>query len=118
MKYAPEEVQAYLDAVTDERKTLFTLLHDTITEMYPTAVKRIAYQILEFRVPTGKVFLGYRKDGVSLYTGHIQRISEFRLSHPSIKTGKGCLNFTLKTDIPWDDVKALIRYAMEYMAET
>ena len=41
----------------------------------------------------GWVGLGYRKDGVSLYTCGVPALAEYTALHPQIKSGKGCLRF-------------------------
>ena len=111
MKFKPEDIQLYIDQVTDDRKTLLLQFRDRIMRLYPDAVPRISYQIWMFKRKTGWTAVGYRRDGVTLYTGHPRIILEFHASHPEIKTGTGCINF--KKDVPWEDVDGIIQYAME-----
>ena len=106
------EAEDYADVVSDERRQLFDRLQRIILAMYPNAELKVSYGILKHQIESGHVWLGYRKDGVSLYTGHPPLIAEFRAKHPGIKTGKGCLNFRLTDRIPLTDVRRLIRQAM------
>lgn len=106
------EVQTYIDAVEDERRSLLLNFQAIILRLCPEAAIKISYQIPSYKVPTGWVFLGYWKQGVSIYTGYSQGLADFRAKHPRIKTGKGSVNFRLKDEIPWQDVETLIADAL------
>ena len=96
-----------------EHKDLFEKLHKLIMEMYPTADNKVSYGILMYKIAKGWVALGYWKEGVSIYTMLPPLIKEFKLKHPTIKTGKGCINFRLTDNIPVSDIKRVIKGAVE-----
>ena len=56
--------------------------------------------------------MGYRKDGVTLYTNG-SHMDGFKKNHPDMKTSKGSLLFKPGDEIPVDDLKKLIKNAME-----
>ena len=116
MKYQPEEVERYLAELSPEKKALVERLQSVIMSLYPRIRPRIAYQILIYRLPTGWVGLGPRKDGVTLYTEQAEAVAAFRAKHPQLKTGKGCLRFRLTDELPWPELEALIKFALEAKA--
>lgn len=59
------------------------------------------------------MYLGLWKEGVSLHAVRKELIAEFRRRHPSIKTGKGSLNFRLTDEFPEAAVREVIRGAFE-----
>ncbi|MCF7920408.1 MAG: DUF1801 domain-containing protein [Candidatus Cloacimonetes bacterium] len=110
------EFQSYIDSREEEFRNRIMSFHDIIMEMYPGCDQKIWFNILSYRMEkgwTGWVGLGYWKEGVTLYTGAIPLITVFRQKHPGIKTGKGCINFKIKDAIPWQEVRQVIRFAME-----
>jgi uncharacterized protein YdhG (YjbR/CyaY superfamily) len=102
------EVQNYIVQVTDERRLLFLKLQSLIYNLYPNAVASISYGIVKYSLPSGWGFLGYWKEGVSLYTGYIKALPDFVSKHPQIKTGKGSIKLKLTDEIPWEDIIAIM----------
>ncbi|MBN2828933.1 MAG: DUF1801 domain-containing protein [Candidatus Cloacimonetes bacterium] len=107
-------VQEYIDKVEDNRKELFYKLQDLILRLFPESERRISYQVVVYQIPTGNVWLGYWKHGVSLYTGFISKIAEFKEKYPDIKTGKGCLNLKMTDEIPWQEIEDLVSFVMTH----
>lgn len=102
----------YMNAVVDERKELFEKLNSIVSDLYPDAEVLVWYRLLTYRIKPGWVALGYRKDGVTLYTECKDAIEEYRSSQPNAKTGKGCINFKLGDKIPITALKKVIKRAM------
>jgi uncharacterized protein YdhG (YjbR/CyaY superfamily) len=107
------EVRAFIEKVNDDRKPFLKELHSLILSLYPDARDSITYGIPKLATETGNVWIGYWKGGVSLYTGLPSVIAEFKKKHPSIKVGRGCINFKTGEKIPFADVKKIIKIAME-----
>jgi uncharacterized protein YdhG (YjbR/CyaY superfamily) len=103
------EVKEYITQVTDERRMLFLKLQSLIYNLYPKAESLISYKIVKYVLPSGWVFLGYWKQGVSLYTGYIKELPVFAAKHSHIKTGKGSIKLTLTDEIPWEDIIVIIK---------
>ena len=103
-------VQAYFDAIPETHRPLFDRLHSLILELYPDARVVISYGIPTYRVGRRRVYLGLWKEGVSL---HAVSVEAFRQRHPSIKTGKGSLNFRLTDELPEADIRDVIQRAMD-----
>jgi hypothetical protein len=102
--------QRYLDAIPDGHKPLFNYLQSLILELYPGAEIVLSYQIPTYKVGRRRVFLGLWKGGVSL---HAVLVEQFKQRHPSIKTGKGSLNFRLTDELPEADIREVIKRAMD-----
>ncbi len=103
-----KDAYAYINTVTDERRALYDSLERVILELCPQPQIKRSYGIVMYHSGKGKVWLGYRKDGVSLYTGGPETISEFQREYPQFKTGRGCIKFKPGEEIPWERVKELV----------
>ena len=112
-----EEVTAYIDTVSDERKPLYEKLQTLVMDLYPEARIVMTAQIPTYRLKFGWVGLGYTDDGVSLYTSGPQHLVEFRKSNPSIKATKNSIEFKLTDDIPEDDVQQIVKHAFEEVGQ-
>ena len=103
-------VQSYIDAIPEEHKPLFNHLQSLILALDPGAEIGISYKIPTYKVGRRRVFLGLWKGGVSL---HAVPVDQFKQRHPSIKTGKGSLNFRLTDELPEAHIREVIKRAMD-----
>lgn len=103
-------VQSYFDAIPETHRHLFDRLHSMIIELYPEPAMSISYGIPTYTVGRRRVYLGLWKGGVSLYAVPVE---EFKKKHPSIKTGKGSLNFRLTDVLPEADIREAARQGIE-----
>jgi uncharacterized protein YdhG (YjbR/CyaY superfamily) len=108
-----EKAKQYIDAIPQEKKALYQQLERVILELYPDVEIKFSYQIPLYKLGKRWVGLGIWKRGVSLYTDGPHHIAEFKRRNASIKTGKGSINFSLTDDIPIEDVRLVIRSAIE-----
>lgn len=112
-KALSEAVQRFIDAVPEDRRSQFDLLHALILELYPEAEVVISYQVPTYKAKSGWVALGYWKGGVSVYTNNPRHIAPFKAKHPAIKTNKASINFKSSEAIPVGDLKQVITHAVE-----
>jgi uncharacterized protein YdhG (YjbR/CyaY superfamily) len=103
-------VQSYVAAIPETHRPLFDRLQALILGLYPHAETSISYGIPTYKVGRRRVYLGLWKDGVSL---HAVSVEAFKQRHPTIKTGKGSLNFKLTDELPEGDVRDVIKQAIE-----
>ena len=108
------ELEEYLKAIPDARAARFSAIRDLIRRQYPDAVESMRYRMPTFEVGEGWVALANQKQYISLYTCSAEHLESFRQLHPEIKTGKGCINFRDRDDIPLDSIVSVIESAMEY----
>jgi hypothetical protein len=103
-------VQRYIDEIPESHKPLFDRLQSVILECYPDAEIVISYKIPTYKVGRGRVYLGLWRGGVSL---HAVSTDAFKERHPTIKTGRGSLNFKLTDELPEADIRDVIRRAID-----
>jgi len=108
-----KEVKAYFENVPDARKRLVNTLHDIIMECYPQATVDLRYRMPTYSWKDGWVAVANQKAYVSLYTCGAHHLEKFRSEHPDYRTGKGCINFRQRDEIPTQAVREVVRHAIE-----
>jgi uncharacterized protein YdhG (YjbR/CyaY superfamily) len=110
-----KETQDYIDSVQDERHDLMLKLSAIIQDVYPQIEPVMWYHVLTYRKAKGWrnwVALGYRKNGVTVLTNG-SHMDGYRKQHPEARTGKGSLQFKPSDKLPVEDLKILIKNAVE-----
>ena len=108
------DVQAYFDSVPEQRRSRLTTLHELIVGLYPNADISLRYKMPTYHYGDGWVAIANQKNYISLYTCSASHIRAFKRRHPSIKTGTGCINFRARDDLPQEDIRDVIRHAIEH----
>lgn len=108
------EVIDYIRNIPENRKTKFTQLHELIVQTYPDTKVDLSYNMPTYKVDDGWVALANQKSYVSLYTCGAHHLALFKQKHPDFKTGKGCINFRVKDELPLDDLVQVIQHAIEH----
>jgi uncharacterized protein YdhG (YjbR/CyaY superfamily) len=108
-----KKVDQYISGIPDSRKDRFESLHQLIIGLFPEAIVDMKYNMPTYHVGEGWVAIANRKNYISLYTCGYHHIESFKAKHKGIKTGKGCINFRDKDEIPLQDLKAVARHAIE-----
>lgn len=106
------DVRRYLNAVPADRQAKIMQLHTLILELFPDATTDMSYKMPTYRHGDGWVALANQKHHISLYTCGEHHITAFREKHPSISTGKGCIRFRDKDELPVTALQQVIRHAM------
>jgi len=108
------DVQAYFDAVPENRLPRLQKLHDLVLECFPEATVDMTYKMPTYRYGEGWVAIANQKNYVSLYTCSVEHLAEFKQQYPTYKTGKGCINFRAKDDLPEAAIKTVIQHAIQH----
>ena len=108
------DVKKYFDAVPDARRERVDALHRTVLGLYPRARVDLQYRMPTYHHGEGWVALANQKNYVSLYTCGAHHLEKFRAAHPEIKTGKGCINFRDRDELPVAAIESVIRHAIEH----
>lgn len=108
------QVIKYIENIPVERNERFNTLHALVLKLYPDANVDMQYKMPTYKVGNGWVALANQKNYISLYTCGHHHIESFREKHPDIKTGKGCINFRDRDDLPLKDIGQVIMHAIEY----
>jgi len=107
-------IEEYLKPLTQERRQRVEALVSVVRALYPQAEESLRYRMPTFDHPGGGwVAIANQKLYVSLYTCSAEHLEAFREQYPGIKTGKGCINFRDRDEIPMPAVEAVIKSAME-----
>lgn len=106
------EVRGYFDAVPAARRAHVETLHGLVLKCFPDAEVTMRYKMPTYSAGAGWVAIASQKHYVSLYTCGAPHLADFKVSHPHIKTGKGCMNFRERDEIPEEAVMGVIRHAM------
>lgn len=108
-------ISEYLGSIPKQRKERFLSLTDLIQQLYPAAKESMRYKMPTYEFKGGWVSVANQKNYISLYTCSAEHLQAFKAKHPAIKTGKGCINFRDRDDIPLDDVAEVIRRAIDFV---
>lgn len=116
------EMEKYLKQVPQHRVERFHSILNLIKEMYPPATQSMKYKMPTFENISDNnqankpswIALANKKSYLSLYTCMEMHLASFKTLHPQIKTGVGCINFRDKDDVFLEDLRAVIKSAMEY----
>lgn len=111
------ELQEYLAQLSGIRSERINQLRELILRLYPNAVESMRYKMPTYESETGWVAIANQKQYVSLYTCSEQHIASFKAKYPTIKSGKGCINFRDSITIPYDDLEQVIISAMNYQPQ-
>lgn len=111
------QVKRFIANIPQEYRPLFDKLQAIILGLYPDAEIKISYGVPTYKAKAGWVSLGYRKDGVTLYTNGPRHLDPITSKYPQIKTGKGSLKFTLQDSVPVTALKKVIKHAIEHPLE-
>ncbi|MEE9494216.1 MAG: DUF1801 domain-containing protein [Gammaproteobacteria bacterium] len=103
----------YLRGIQENRVERFHSLIDLVKLMYPAATLSMKYKMPTFTYKEGWISIANQKHYISLYTCGAHHLESFKAKHPEIKTGKGCINFKDKDEIPLQDLKPVIMSALE-----
>ena len=107
------EIDQYLQNIPENRIERFKSLLKFVMSLYPNASLSMKYKMPTFTEGEGWVAIANQKNYISLYTCGAQHLTNFKSKHPEIKTGKGCINFLDKNEMPLNDLKSVIKSAMD-----
>ena len=106
------KLEDYLDSIPPDRRARVDSIRSLIHDMYPDAIESMRYKMPTFEYRDGWIALANQKHHVSLYTCGEHHLTAFREKHPAISTGKGCIRFRDKDELPVTALKQVIRHAM------
>jgi len=106
------ELNEYMEQIPLARKARFASIRKLITSMYPQAEETMKYKMPTYHQGKGWVALANQKNYISLYTCSAEHLENFKKKYPGIKTGKGCINFRDRDEIPLNDLGSVIESAM------
>ena len=109
-----KDVEDYLSALPDDRRAMVNELHAMIVGMYPDITVDMQYKMPTYHQGDGWVALANQKNYVSLYTCGAHHLEKFKVKQPKGKTGKGCINLKPADPLPREDLREVVRHAIEH----
>jgi len=109
-----DQVELYFASIPASRKSRIETLHGLITNLFPNAIVDMRYKMPTYQFGDGWVAIANQKNYISLYTCGYHHIESFKSKHPKIKTGKGCINFKDSDPMPLDDVRGVVKHAIDH----
>lgn len=107
-----QEINNYISEQPEERRVVLSQLVSMIEAQAPDATASMKYKMPTFEREGYWVAVANQKHYVSVYTCQEDHIAGFKLKHPKVKTGKGCINFTRMDSVPYGDVVGVINNAL------
>ena len=95
------EVNAYLQALPDNRRARITGLIDMIAALYPDALLDLKYRMPTFSQGDGSVSVGSQEHYVSLYACSAEHLAAFRSCTQASKVARAVSTFAIVTILPW-----------------
>ncbi len=112
MSSEKEQVERYYRGVPEQRLKKLRHISNIITQNYPEIEVSMNYKIPTFNLGKNWVAIANHNYYISVYTCSYDHISGFKKKYPKIKTGKGCINFRDKDEIPFDEITEVIKRAL------
>ena len=109
-----KEIRDYFSSIPDKRQDRVMSIHNLILQIYPDIKVDMSYKMPTYRQGDGWVALANQKNYISLYTCGESHLEPYRKKHPQQKTGKGCINFRARDKIHYDDLKTVIKHAIDH----
>jgi uncharacterized protein YdhG (YjbR/CyaY superfamily) len=109
------EVQAYIQAIPDERRPLFDRVHRLVLAAHPDAEVALAYDMPAYRVGKRRLNVGVWRHGVSIYGYRKDNDGGFVARHPKLSSGKGTIRIRPRDaeTISDDELTGLLGGALE-----
>ncbi|MBL4701753.1 MAG: DUF1801 domain-containing protein [Phycisphaeraceae bacterium] len=112
------DFNAYLANIPVSRRQRFDQIRHLIEMAYPDATLEMQYHMPTFHNDVkGWCALANQKHYISLYTCGEKNIAAFKLNHPTIKMGKGCIKFKDSDELPLTELLQVIHNAMHASVE-
>lgn len=106
-------VKDYIDGIPESRKFRFLSIVNLVKLLYPNAAESMHYKMPAYEFKEGWTSVANQKNYFSVYTCSPEHIASFKEKYPKIKAGKGCINFGDSDEIPFDELKLVIKNAIE-----
>lgn len=107
-----DAVEDYLDRQPGARGRRLREMRTLIEHLYPDVEVSMKYRMPTFEWNGGWVAIANQKHYVSLYTCSSEHLEVFRIAHPEIRTGKGCINLRDIDEVSIEDLAPVVRSAM------
>jgi uncharacterized protein YdhG (YjbR/CyaY superfamily) len=108
-RHAPEEIDAYLEALPDDVRSALQQLRGIIREIAPECTERVSYGIPIFRLQRDLVGLSSQKNHCSLHSMSPPLMKAMEQDLKGFKVSGATIHFTPEKPLPRDLVEKIVR---------
>ena len=108
------ETREHRRSIPEERRDRFLSIHDLILNLCPKIQVDVGCRMPTYRLGDGWVALANKKNSISVYTCSGSHPEPCKEKHPQQKTGKACINFRMRNGVHYDELKTVIKHAIEH----
>lgn len=106
------QITEYVDQLPAIRQQRIIELDSLVRTLFPEAKQTMRYKMPTYELGDQWFAIASQKNYVSVYTCDASMIEDFKLSHPNIKTGKGCINIRDKDELPIEALGQVVQNAL------
>jgi uncharacterized protein YdhG (YjbR/CyaY superfamily) len=112
-RHAPQEIDAYLEALPDDVRSALEQLRDIIREVAPDCTERVSYGIPIFRLKKDLVGLSAQKNHCSLHSMSPPLMKAMAEELKDVKVSGATIHFTSEKPLPQELVEKIVRERMQ-----
>lgn len=114
-RHAPEEVDAYLNALPDDIRSTLQAMRDIIRDVAPECTERVSYGIPIFRLGKDLISISAWKHHCSIHVMSTAIIEGMKDELKEVKVSGSTLRFTPDKPLPRDVLERLVRARMQHL---
>lgn len=108
-RHAPEEVDAYLEPLSDDVRAALESIRSIIHEIVPDCTERVSYKIPIFRIGKDLVGMAAHKNHCSLYAMSSAILQDMKDELKDFNISNTTLHFTPEKPLSRDVVEKIVR---------
>jgi uncharacterized protein YdhG (YjbR/CyaY superfamily) len=114
-RHAPEEIDAYLEALPDDIRSSLERVRRIVRETAPQTAERVSYKIPIFRLGKDLVGMSAQKDHCALHTMSplLMKAMDTELKAKGVKVSGATIHFTPEDPLPEELAEQIVRARME-----
>ena len=112
-RHAPEEVDAYLEALPEDDRSALESLRSIIRETAPDCTERVSYGIPIFRLGKDLVGISAQKNHCSFHTMSPPLMKAMAKELAGVQVSGATIHFTPEQPLPRELVEKIIRERMQ-----
>jgi uncharacterized protein YdhG (YjbR/CyaY superfamily) len=118
LRHAPEEVDAYLEALPDDVRSALERLRSIIRETAPKCTERVSYGIPIFRLQRDLVGMSAQKNHCSLHSMSPPLMKTMTKELKGFRVSGATIHFTPEKSLPRELIERIVRERVKESAST
>jgi uncharacterized protein YdhG (YjbR/CyaY superfamily) len=112
-RHAPEEIDAYLEALPDDVRSALERVRGIIRETAPDCTERVSYQIPIFRLRKDLVGMSAQKNHCALHSMSPPLMKAIAQEMKGVKVSGATIHFTPEKPLPRELILKIVRERMK-----